>query len=77
MTKLRKLKQKISIIYFIFIFLISIGCLYQVFQVALVFLEFETKIDVSIDKTELGIPKVSFAEVHQNYLEMENKKLMV
>ena len=60
MTKLRKLKQKISIIYFIFIFLISIGCLYQVFQVALVFLEFETKIDVSIDKTELGIPKVSF-----------------
>ena len=60
MTMLREFKQKISIKYLMFIFLISIGCLYHVVQVTLVFLEFETKIDVSIDKTELGIPMVSF-----------------
>ena len=60
MTKLRKFKQKISIKYLIFIFLISIGCFYQVVQVTLVFLEFETKIDVSIDKTEIEIPMISF-----------------
>ena len=43
-----------------FIFLISIGCLYQMIEVTLVLLEFETKIDVSIDKTEIGIPVASF-----------------
>ena len=60
MTKIRKLKSKISINYLTFIFLISIGCLYQIVQVSVVFFGFETKIDVSIDKNEIGIPMVSF-----------------
>ena len=36
------------------------GYLYQVVQVSLVFFEFETKIDVIIDKNEIGVPMVSF-----------------
>ena len=60
MTQLRKLKSKFSTKYLIFIFLISLGCLYHIVQVTLVFLKFETKVDVSIDKTEIGIPMISF-----------------
>ena len=59
-TKFRNLKSKISIKYLIFILLISLGCLYQIVQVSLVFFEFETKIDVSIEKDEMRILMVSF-----------------
>ena len=59
-TILRKLKPKISIKLLLFILIISGGCLYQIVQVFSVFLEFETKIDVSIDNNEIGIPMVSF-----------------
>ena len=60
MTILRKLKPKISIKILLFNLIISFGCLYQIVQVFSVFLEFETKIDVSIDNNEIGIPMVSF-----------------
>ena len=60
LKKFKSLKPKISLKYLFFISIISVGCLYQVIQVTLVFLEFETKIDISIDKNDLTIPMVSF-----------------
>ena len=64
--KFRNLKSKISIKYLIFILLISVGCLYQIVQVCVVFFEFKTKIDVSIEKDEIGIPMVSFCTQTRN-----------
>ena len=58
--KIKSLEPKISVKYLFFILIISVGCLYQVIQVTIVFLEFETKIDISIDKNDLTIPMVSF-----------------
>ena len=63
LTKLKKLKPKISWKYLIFVSLISGGCLYHVVQVSLAYFEFETKIDFSIDKNDLTIPMVSFCRL--------------
>ena len=60
---LNKLNSKISWKYLLFIFIIIIGCSYQVIQVIQVYLEFETKIDVKYDdQSEIAIPKVSLCK---------------
>ena len=62
-SKLAKLLSKISYKYLLlllFILIISISCLYHVFQVTLIYLRFETKIDFSINKNDLKIPMISF-----------------
>lgn len=45
---LAELKRKLSVKYLIFIMIIMIGCSRQVIQVIQVYLEFETKVDVSL-----------------------------
>ena len=59
-TKLAKLFSKILYKYLLFILIVSFGCLYHVIQVTLVYLQFETKIDFSINKNDLTIPMISF-----------------
>ena len=61
-SKLAKLLSKISYKYLLFILIISFSCLYHIIQVTLVYLKFETKIDISIDKNNLTIPIVSFCK---------------
>ena len=57
---LAKLKFKISIKYLIFFLIVLIGCFYQVFQVTTVYLEYETKIDVSFDsENQMVIPRIA------------------
>ena len=63
MTKLAKLLPKISYKYLFFILIVSFGCLYHVIQVTLVYLKFETKIDVSFDlESPPVIPMISFCK---------------
>ena len=60
-TILEKFILKISIKYLLFIFMIIIGCSYQVIHVSKVYFEFETKIDLKYnEKSEVVIPMVSF-----------------
>ena len=70
--KLSKSMPKISYKYLLFILIISVGCLYQVIQVTLVYIQFETKIDFSIDKNDLTIPMISFCR-NSSY-EFKDKK---
>lgn len=60
LTKLIKLTLKISLKYLIFIFIL-IGCSYQVIQVIKVYLEFETKVDVSFDSKNQNVILIFFS----------------
>ena len=60
-TILQRFILKLSIKYLLFIFIIIIGCSYQVIHVSKVYFEYETKIDVKYNqKSEIVIPMVSF-----------------
>lgn len=64
---------KISLPYFIFICVCSVGCIYHIFEVTKVFLDFHTKIDVSFDFTsEIVVPMVSFCGFTSQLLRNEN-----
>ena len=49
---------KISISYLIFICFCFAGCLYHIIEVTRVFLQFQTKIDVSLDNNDLFLPPI-------------------
>ena len=62
LTKLKKLKPKISWKYLLFILFIIIGCSYQVIHVSKMYFEFETIVDVKYEKSEIVIPMISICE---------------
>ena len=66
-TILEKFIPKLSIKYLLFIFIIVIGCSYQIIHVSKVYFEFETKINVKyIQISEIVIPMVSICKKTAN-----------
>ena len=60
---MKKLFNKISIPYLIFIIICMLGCLYHIAQVSSVYLKFATKIDIKIDNSnQIVVPLMTFCK---------------